>query len=502
MKPLRISIHALGGQGGGVLSDWVVDLAEHCGWIAQATSVPGVAQRTGATVYYIEIAQVGGAAEPEPVLALMPTPGDVDVVIAAELMEAGRAMARGLVTRDRTTLIASSHRVFAIGEKSALGDGIISPASVLQAAAKSARRLVLADFGHMAEANDSVISAAMFGALGGSEALPFPREAYEIAIHRSGKGVEASLRAFSAGFAMARLPPSVDAPESGETARPRVAVSPRLRVATLPAAAQAYATLGVERLTDYQGRAYAALYADRLDAIARADRELGGVAEGFALTTAAARHLALWMSFEDVIRVADLKSRRSRLVRVRDEASAAANQVVHATEFMHPRYEEVCDLMPDAIGRRMLGSMRGRRLFARFLDRGRLITTTRLPGFLLLWTIARLRGYRPRSLRYGQEQARIAVWLENAVNAARTDYRLGVEVLRLQRLVKGYGDTHARGLANFSLIVGKLPNLVGRLNAAGILAGLHEAALEDDEGTKLRRTLSRLERQTEPARVE
>ena len=492
MKPLRISIHALGGQGGGVLADWIVDLAEHCGWIAQATSVPGVAQRTGATVYYIEIARMDGPADP--VLALMPTPGDVDVVIAAELMEAGRAMARGLVSRHRTTLIASSHRVFAIGEKTALGDGIVSPARVLQAAGTSARRLVLADFGHMAEAHGSVISAAMFGGLAGSEALPFRRAAFEDAIRRSGKGVEASLRAFSAGFAMAQLPNGPSAPESGKNAMPHV--SPRNRVAGLPASAQPYATLGVERLTDFQGQDYAALYADRLDAVARADRELGGEAEGFALTTAAARHLALWMAFEDVIRVADLKTRGARFRRVRDEADVSASQVAHATEFMHPRYEEICDLMPEAIGGRMLGSIRARRLFSRFFDRGRLITTTRLHGFLLLWAIARLRFYRPRSLRYRQEQARIVVWLENAANAARMDYRLGVEVIRLQRLIKGYGDTHVRGLANFSLIVGKLPGLVGRPDAAAIVAGWHEAALEDDEGSKLRRAVRTVERQT------
>ena len=133
-RPIRISINALGGQGGGVLADWIVSLAEAEGWIAQATSVPGVAQRTGATVYYLELAPPDPEGR-EPVMALMPVPGDVDVVIASELMEAGRAIARGLVTPDRTTLIASTHRIYAIAEKSALGDGRIGGAGVLNAAA-------------------------------------------------------------------------------------------------------------------------------------------------------------------------------------------------------------------------------------------------------------------------------------------------------------------------------------------------------------------------------
>ena len=50
----------MGGQGGGVLADWIVWLAESEGWAAQSTSVPGVAQRTGATIYYIEMAPLEG----------------------------------------------------------------------------------------------------------------------------------------------------------------------------------------------------------------------------------------------------------------------------------------------------------------------------------------------------------------------------------------------------------------------------------------------------------
>src|SRR5215467_5519592 len=86
-KPIGVAVLAMGGQGGGVLADWIVALAEAEGWVAQSTSVPGVAQRTGATIYYIEMLQARDGISP--ILSLMPTPGDVDVVIAAELMEAG-----------------------------------------------------------------------------------------------------------------------------------------------------------------------------------------------------------------------------------------------------------------------------------------------------------------------------------------------------------------------------------------------------------------------------
>ena len=121
MRPLKFAILAMGGEGGGVLADWIVQTAERQGFHAQSTSVPGVAQRTGATIYYVEILPVIRGTGEKPILALMPTPGDVDVVIASELMEAARAVQRGLVTPDRTLLIASSHRVYALQEKMAMG---------------------------------------------------------------------------------------------------------------------------------------------------------------------------------------------------------------------------------------------------------------------------------------------------------------------------------------------------------------------------------------------
>src|SRR3984893_18456661 len=115
-RPLSIAVLAMGGQGGGVLVDWIVALADSQSWIAQSSSVPGVGQGTGATIYYVEMIPARTDA-PYPVLSLMPVPGDVDVVVGAELMEAGRAIQRGLVTPDKTTLIACSHRSLPVQEK-------------------------------------------------------------------------------------------------------------------------------------------------------------------------------------------------------------------------------------------------------------------------------------------------------------------------------------------------------------------------------------------------
>ena len=145
---IKIAILAVGGQGGGVLTNWIEALARANGYVAQATSVAGVAQRTGATVYYVEMAPIGPQM---PVFSLMPAAGDVDIMITAEMMEAGRAIIRGFVTPDRTVLITSSHRALAVSEKMVPGDGIASSAEVLAAAEIAARRLICADFDRLAE---------------------------------------------------------------------------------------------------------------------------------------------------------------------------------------------------------------------------------------------------------------------------------------------------------------------------------------------------------------
>jgi len=180
-RATTIAIVAMGGEGGGVLADWIVDLAEHAGYLAQTTSVPGVAQRTGSTVYYIEMFPKGAAvaANKAPILALMPVPGELDIVLASELMEAGRAIQRGMVTPDRTILIASTHRIYSMTEKTALGDGQVDAKSLIEGGQAAARDFVHNDFARIAEETGSVISAPLFGALAATRALPFERKEFE-----------------------------------------------------------------------------------------------------------------------------------------------------------------------------------------------------------------------------------------------------------------------------------------------------------------------------------
>lgn len=491
--PIKIAVLAMGGEGGGVLATWLVDLAEHEGGYAQTTSVPGVAQRTGATIYYVEVVPGTGSSARRPVLALMPTPGDVDIVVASELMEAGRAIQRGLVTPDRTTLVASSHRVYTLVEKMAMGDGRVDTDAFVERCHSEAKRVILRDFASHAERAGSVISATLFGALAGSGALPWPRQAFEDTIRRSGVGVEASLRAFDAACRDVAHQPKPDrsattAPADGRSIDPRLAELWSRAMARVPGAALAVVRAGLLRAADYQGPAYAATYLDRVLELADLDRQHGDGSHR--LLVEGARHLAQWMSYEDTIRVAELKLRAERFRRVGVGAAPDASKLRHVEEYLHPRIEEVADTAPAAIGAWMLRSGFARAVLARVVGHGRVVRTSSLRGFLLLYAVAACRWTRPYSLRFKHETQAIGDWLARVRAAARSDYALACELAECPRVLKGYGDTQQRGRRSFEAIVRAVDSLGP--GAAARVRQLRTAALADESGARLAQALAEL----------
>ena len=553
-----VLIAALGGEGGGVLSSWLVDAASTDGRIVQATSVPGVAQRTGATTYYLEIgprrvagappgaspaapassaaaapvspassgaASHGAGADPGRgrVMALLPTPGNVDLLVASELLEAGRAAQNGMITPERTTVIASTHRMFAIAEKSAMGDGRFNDERVRRAVRELSRRYVLTDLGKVARQAGTVLSSVLLGAIAGSGALPIPRERLRGAIERAGIAVEANQRGFDAGYRL--FEDGADgadrAAETGgvETPNPTLASDPaepvrgsgapdRLpsplaaRLEALPAPVRALARMGLERTVDYQDARYGALYLDRIEgllartaaapATAAAPSSPSSPEAGHRVVREAARQLALWMCFEDLIRVADLKTRRSRIERVRTEVRAKPGQPVAITEFLKPGVDEWCSVLPGWIARPVLRAA-DRGGWRRRLNVGLHVRTSSVSGFLLLWTLARLRRLRRVMHRFREEQARIEAWLGRVGEAYATSPALALEAAKCANLVKGYGETHERGTRSFERTMACLAACAAAPDPAASLRGLREAALADPDGGRLDTAIAALE---------
>jgi indolepyruvate ferredoxin oxidoreductase beta subunit len=470
-RPITILIAALGGEGGGVMADWLMEAATETGLPAQATSIPGVAQRTGATTYYLEIypaqkSELGGR---EPVLSLTPSPGNVDIMVASELIEAGRAMVNGFVSPDRTTLIASTHRIYATIEKMQMADGRFESDKVSAAARQLAKKALLFDMRKLAQDSGTVINAVLFGAMAGSGVLPLSREACEKAIRSAGRGAEASLRGFAAGYEIAH----------GERAAPQPPAPPR-RATEL----EEILRLGKERLLDYQGERYASLYGERMKPFLGGDRKLAATV---------ARHLATWMSYEDIIRVADLKTRASRFERVRKEVGAKSGEPVVVIDFLKPGVEEVASVLPHFLGKRLVAWAERRGKLDAY-NVGMHIRTSGLPGYLLVRSLAWLRPLRPMSYRYREEQALIERWLALVAEAARRDGTLAWEVAECARLIKGYGETHRRGRGNFLAIVDALvenPPTASPAEQAQAIRKAREAALADPEGKALGATLGK-----------
>jgi indolepyruvate ferredoxin oxidoreductase beta subunit len=508
MKPITILVTALGGEGGGVLAEWLVDTAVRSGHSAQSTSIPGVAQRTGATTYYVEVfpvadAELGGK---KPVFSLNPVAGALDLLASSELLETARQIGAGMATRERTHVLSSTSRSLTTAEKMALGDGRTASAELLALVREHSREAQVFDMTKVARESGTVISAVLFGAIAASGVLPLTRAACEETIRESDKGAAASLRGFSAAFdvvsALRDERRAVDAAVAAATA----ALAPGARgssdpsveraIAAFPAEVRELVALGHARLVDYQDRRYANLYLERLGRV-RAAEQAGdpGQANGHATTRAAARWLALWMAFDDVVRVADLKTRASRFTRVEREVKVERGDVLAIVDHFKPGVAELAGLLPQRLATALVRwdrkrVARGREPLALPLK----IRTDTVFGFLLLRVLAATSALRPHGSRFAAEQAAIERWLAGIEAAARRHAGLGAEIAECGRLIKGYGATNERGKENLCHVLDHLAvtsRFASDDERAAAIGAVRSAALADESGLALDQALVR-----------
>jgi indolepyruvate ferredoxin oxidoreductase beta subunit len=364
-----------------------------------------------------------------------------------------------------------------------------------------------------------MINSVMLGAISASGRLPIPAEAFEAAI-RAGKSADANLRGFKAGFEAARShhigtveaahgASSPSPPKGGEGAGrdARQALYPNAAPIDPNLAAEAFrfgaaadiVSEGVRRLTAYQDAAYARLYLDRLARIDEANAHAG--AQG-RLTREVARHLALRMSYEDVIRVAAEKVAPERMAQIAAQVGAQPGEPVTIVEFLKPGIAEICSVLPAWMARPIIAVAERRGWMD--LHWGMEIRTTSVSGYLRLLLLARLLRFRPQSYRYRQEQAAIEAWLAHIVAAVAKSETLALEITECAQLLKGYGDTLKRGEANYATIERQviLPVLDGGIPLArGIdaVASARVAALADPEGESLATCLAAISQMRETA---
>jgi indolepyruvate ferredoxin oxidoreductase beta subunit len=406
-------------------------------------------------------------------------------------------VAAGFITPDRTTLVASSARVFTIDEKAAMGDGRLDEGRMADLARRFSRRAVIANFADIAAQAKVPLNAVLLGAVAASGVLPVAAETFRAAIRAEGKAVDANLAGFEAGLQMAVF----SSPRlRGEGRGEGQILAPALAAAAhpdplpteewgegIPPEARAVIAEGIRRLTDYQDASHAQRY------LARVHRFAGRPGADGTFIRELARHLAVRMSVEDVIRVAQLKLRQARLARVTQEARAREGDIVDVTEYLKPGPEEIFGLLPPGLGRWALARVRPDRAWPLK------VTTTRLSGFLRLKALAALKGWRPRTLRFAEEEAWVERWLGLVERTLGPSPAAAREVVASAALVRGYGDTYKRGLANWGRIMDGVvePMLAGRLPRAHFADAVLQARLaasKDPEGEALDATIAAIHR--------
>jgi len=186
----------------------------------------------------------------------------------------------------------------------------------------AADHTVAFDMEALAKSAGSMISSSLLGGLAGSGALPFPKESDEDVIRASGRGVEASLRAFNDAFDCATGKQQPPQPEAVTKQIETLHVPSRhqdkwahlqSRLAALPAAAQEMTGLGLTKVVDYQDLAYGEQYMDMVETLAVTD------SAPFEMTITGAKYCTRALCHDDILRVADIKTRARRMTRVRDE---------------------------------------------------------------------------------------------------------------------------------------------------------------------------------------
>jgi indolepyruvate ferredoxin oxidoreductase, beta subunit len=503
-SPISLLICALGGEGGGVLTEWLVDIARRAGYAAQATSIPGVAQRTGATTYYLEvfpvpIAELGGK---RPVFSLNPVPGALDAMVSSELLETARQIGNGMTAPDRTLVITSSARTLTTQERMQLADGRADPADLLKLVQQFSRAHQVFDMAAIAKETGTVVSAVMLGAIAGSGLFPFARADYEAIVKAGGKSAQASLRGFAKAYEIVS-DGKVKADYLAQVlaAKPQ-AVSPGMLTPAeappqhphgglFPASVEEMFALGYQRLLEYQGKDYADRYAHRLQSVLAAEREADPhAAQGFATTREMARWLALWMAFDDIVRVADLKSRASRWQRVQGEVKAGEDDLLKVYDHFKPGVPEFAALLPPSMAHKLVAwdrkrVARGSHAWALPLKIG----AHSVFGMLALRTLASLKWLRVRGSRFALEQQMIDRWLRGVVQGTQRGWELGHEIALCGRLIKGYGATNERGKENLLHVLEHLAQGGVPAEAASAIRAAREAALADDAGKALDATL-------------
>lgn len=460
-----VLIAAIGGQGGNVLSEWLFQAATRQGHRAQSVGLPGLAQRGGATSFYLEIAEREDG--DDPIFSQFPVPGHVDVIVAQEFLELGRVLQQGY-GGPRTTIVASTHRLHAVTEKMPIAGGTVGQDELDALARRLSARCLAVDTVAIARAagfDEMSANAVLLGLLAASRALPIEDEQYLAGIKATAVAVERNSAAFQVGRSYLeranghQQPATVPSAEQDVDSFDRVV---RQRAAELaPAQRPGFIAVcqalprrfdgalvpilveAVARLIDYQDRAYAEQY---LRAVVRLAADLPAPPSGWPGATmlqTAARNVATMMAYEDAVRVAQLKTSQARFAAIKERLNVGPDQTYEIVDFLKPDLPEIYGLFPYWLVAPIvaLSGLSRRENLPTLEQKPRTSTPA---GYLRLRFLLLFKPLRRQSYRYHVERGWMSEYLQDLRRFARIDYELGCLVATTGQMIKGYGAVRRR----------------------------------------------------------
>lgn len=468
-KLIKILIPAVGGQGGGLLTEWLLQALETENYDVQSISLPGLAQRGGSTTYYIEAYPLSEGNDI--IFSQFPMPGDIDLILSQEFLELGRMLEKGYGSED-TVIISSTHRMYSTEEKLPVASGIYEDEKLHDYAKEFSKKFIGINTLSIAKQNgmnELASNAILFGALSASSALPLSKESFHKGIEKAEVSVKVNKLAFELGYNHVVQHSSNDNNHSTDST-PAYDEMNYLIPSEInnidniknelfdlyPEYLWPFIEEALFRLTDYQGFWYAESFVDKFKRFRQIEAQNPG--EDYKLSEYVIKNLALLMTYEDGIRVSELKIRDKRFERIRKDMQIRDDQVFEVVDYLKPEADEIYGLMPDIVVRPVL-SLLNSTIYRNRQGRGKPLTVAQKPvttsflGFLRIWLLSKLKFLRPSSYRYRREHETIDLYLDTVEKFGGLDYKIGLSIAKSGSIIKGYGRVRRRTIDSFKRLI-------------------------------------------------
>jgi len=432
---MKILIPSVGGMGVGVLVEWLSVAAILEGLKPSVLNLPGVSQRTGRTLSYIEIRENDDNKPFSP----FPEKGGLDIIISQDFLELIRILKEGYGGRG-CNIIGTTYRYYTTHEKLSLKRDFYTYEYFKGVIVENSKEHIVVDIHKMGI--QDFRNAHLLGILCYSGYLPsIRRESYERAIRHVGIDVEGNLRDFGVGYELLNgdrgitdgkmIESELDSLAEGfikeSIKRLESVYGNRLKEILIEA---------VRQLTGYQDTKYSEFYIRRvLDLNLYIRETVGETNEYNELMEEFAKVLVVRMMYEDVIRVAERKVSEERFKRIERLYRINKNEVFWVKDFFRPDLDELYGILPYSIGK-MIDRILSRHKFSWKTT----INTTHIFGFLMLKSMSKIRFLRKWSFRYRKENNLIENYIDHVKQCLKQGLDSAILAAKGGTIVRGYGE--------------------------------------------------------------